>query len=141
MILTVGMGAFAQDAQQDSGSGTRSEFYVVQIPIERVFAHTKGYIVEYRQTPLVNKKIYIPMEWFVPATGENKGTARKGEIILMGTGALWPHISVYYKDGVVDHVRLYVRRDGHHFTWGYVNPAENIDAHFENITDLKIEYK
>lgn len=150
IMLAIGAAvAFAQDAQQqDNGSdSSRSDLYVVQIPIERVFLHRKGYVVEYRKTPLVNKRVYIPIEWFIPARDSEgkiskEQPPRKGEVILVGTGRNWPHLAVYYnKDGAVDHIRLYVRRDERHFTWGQVlNPSE-IDANFENITEIKLEYK
>ncbi|MDR2468043.1 MAG: hypothetical protein LBD22_03690 [Spirochaetaceae bacterium] len=134
---------FAQDAaaaQGQSGGGFgESEFYVVQIPIERVFTHRKGYIIEYRKSPFVNKRVYIPNEWFIPVKGNAEPL--KAEIILTGTGKRWPQMSLYYKDGVVDHVRLYLRRDQRHFTWGILPPISDYDSQFENITDLKLEYK
>ena len=143
LVLGAAGAAGIANAQENTGGDdtniTRSDFYVVQIPIERVFAHNKGYMVEYRKTPLVNKTVFLPMEWFVPSK-ENTGPL-KGEVVLMGTGKNWPYMSVYYKDGKMDHVRLHVRRDDRHFTWGYIGPNADIDKRFENLSDLQLEYK
>lgn len=129
----------AQDAQAEEGGAlSRSPFYVVNVPIERVFSYTKGYIVEYRKSPLVNKVLYLPIEWFAPV--KEAGVVRKAEIVLMSSGKHWPHLSVYYKDGAIDHIRLYVRRNAAHFTWGSVTPSPEVDAGFANATELKIEY-
>jgi hypothetical protein len=130
-----------QQAEEQAGRSPayESEFYVVQVPIEKIWVHNKGYAIQYRKTPLVNKMAYLPLSWFVPSA-ENTG-ALKGEVVLMGPGKDWPHLCIYYKGGVMDHVRLYVRKETGHITWGNMKPYAEYDKYFENAGDLKIEYK
>ncbi|MDR2510332.1 MAG: hypothetical protein LBC77_06780 [Spirochaetaceae bacterium] len=136
--VVFGLTALPAEAQQEGEGGpfNRSEFYVVHLPIEKVWVHNKGYIVEYRKTPLVSKKVFLPIEWFLPS--KEVGAARKGEIILTGTGKSWPHMSVYYKGGAIDHIRLFVRRNERHFTWGALQMSADYD--FDE-SAVVIEYK
>ncbi|MDR2481759.1 MAG: hypothetical protein LBD07_05675 [Spirochaetaceae bacterium] len=126
--------AFTQDS---AGSSQESEFYVVQIPIERIYAHNKGYIIEYRKTPMIDRQLYLPIDWFIYSK-ETKEPL-KGEIILLGSGKVWPHLSIYYKDGAIDHIRVYVRKESWHQTWGYTAPSSSLDAKFDNLSELKID--
>lgn len=137
LCVVVPVSVSAQDAagQGQEAAVGRSQFYVVQLPIEKIFTYSKGYIIEYRKTALVSKKLYIPMEWFLLA----KDT-RKADILLTRSGPEWPHVSLYYKGNTVDHVKIYARRDQNHFTWGMVRPDSSWDKEFENITDLKVEF-
>jgi hypothetical protein len=141
--LCFGVGAFvslsAQEAEQAQAAANQSEFYVTQLPIEKIWTHNKGYVVQYRKTPMINKLVYLPLSWFVRSE-ENPGPM-KGEVVLMGTGKDWPHLSIYYKAGVFDHVRLYVRKAGSHVTWGSIPPYTDYDKDFENVSDLKIDYR
>jgi hypothetical protein len=130
----------AQDAAaEESGPVKTSGYYVVQVPIEKIWTHNKGYIVQYRKTPLIDRKAYLPLSWFLRP--EDNSVPRKGEIILMGPGKTWPHIVVYYKDGAFDHVRLYVRRELGHISWGRIEPYSSFDEYFSNVDDLKLEFK
>ncbi|MDR2864637.1 MAG: hypothetical protein LBV68_03390 [Spirochaetaceae bacterium] len=129
----------AQEAAKGSGTERESEFYVVQVPIEKIWSHNKGYVIQYRKAALMDRKAYLPLSWFVRE--DSTSEAPKGEIILLGPGKVWPHMSIYYKGGTVDHVRLYLRKEPDHITWGRIDPHSDYDKNFENITDLKIDYK
>jgi hypothetical protein len=48
---------------------------------------------------------------------------------------------IYYKDGAFDHVRLYVRRERSHISWGRIEPYSAFDEYFNNIDDLKLDFK
>jgi hypothetical protein len=145
--LFLGTGALvplsSQQAEQPEQAGQspayESEFYVAQVPIERIWAHNKGYVVQYRKTPLINKMAYLPLNWFA-RSDENSG-APKGEVILMGSGKNWPHMTIYYKGGVMDHVRLYVRKETGHITWGNMKPYAEYDKYFEGVDSLKMDYR
>jgi hypothetical protein len=110
-----------------------SEYFYVNVPIVRVFPYRKGYVVEYKKSPAGRGRVYLPMEWF-------SGAAAKGEYISMPTGTAWPYLAIYYKSGEFSHVRLYVRRDLRHETWGNIPLNVNLDEHFENVTDIKLEF-
>ena len=107
--------------------------YAVTVSIERVYPYRKGYIVKYRQG--VNKIVdaYLPLEWF-------GGALAKGDLVLMGSGKDWPHLTVYYRDGQFDHVRLYVRKERGHETWGTVPFNVNIDDKFEGVEEIQLQF-
>ena len=109
----------------------RSEYYYVNVSLERVVPHTLGYIVTYRKGNFGLAESYLPIKWF-------SGTAGKAELIRLGGTADWPYLSVFFKGGKVDHVRLYVRREFAHQSWGVLPPGKNVDERF-NVEDLILE--
>ncbi|MDR3168043.1 MAG: hypothetical protein LBT93_08865 [Treponema sp.] len=111
----------------------RSEYYYVTVPIERIYPYRRGYVVSYQKGVTGIATVYLPVEWFTAASG-------KGELITLGSGTTWPHLTVYYRAGQFSHVRLYVRRERGHESWGNVPLNVNIDDRFENIDDLKLEF-
>jgi hypothetical protein len=116
-------------AQEDGGS-----LYYVNVPIVKVYPYTKGYVVTYNIGTRSNRlaTAYLPAEWFAPG-------GLKGEVVdVKGTQA--PSLTVVYRDGAFDHVKLYVRRDRRDASWGYMPLSTNIDDRFEDVTDLTIEY-
>jgi hypothetical protein len=125
------MPVIAQQNTQPANKG--SEYYYVNVPVEKIYPYRKGYVVAYRKGVNQLSRAYLPMEWFTDAAG-------KGELIYMGSGTSWPYLTVYYKNGEFSHVRLYVRRDRGHSTWGNVPLSVNIDDRFENIEDFKLEF-
>lgn len=130
----------AQEAgAENSGPVKSSEYYVVQVPVEKIWIHNKGYVVQYRKSALVDKKAYLPLSWFV-LSEDNPGPF-KGEIIPIGPGKTWPHLAIYYKDGVFSHVRLYIRREPGHISWGRIEPYSSFDEQFQNADDFKLDFK
>jgi hypothetical protein len=111
----------------------KSEYYYFNVPIERIYPYRKGYVVSYRKIGGSIANMYIPVEWFTEA-------ASRGELITIGSGSSWPHATVYYKAGQFSHVRLFVRRERGHESWGNVPLNINLDDRFENVNDLKIEF-
>jgi hypothetical protein len=121
-------------AQQNTQAATKeSEYYYVNVPVEKIYPYRKGYVVAYRKGVNQLARAYLPVEWFTDAAGT-------GELIYIGPGTAWPYLTVYYKNGEFSHVRLYARRDRGHSTWGNVPLSVNIDDQFENIEDLKLEF-
>ena len=119
---------FAQDIEENE-----SEFYYVSVPIEKIYTHRNGYVVAYRKFSNQMAQIYIPMEWFSDPTG-------KADMVITGSGPLWPQMTLYYKSGEFSHVRLIVRRDRHHATWGVVPLYVDIDDYFQGVEELRLEY-
>ena len=111
----------------------QSEYYYVNIGIEKIYPYRAGYIVQYRKGLYQFGRAYLPSEWFT-------STAGKGEIILLPRGNAWPSMTVYYKEGEFSHVRLYVHRWNSHQTWGNVPQNVNLDSNFDDIESVKIEY-
>jgi hypothetical protein len=120
-------------AQEVIPEKSKSEYYYVNVPIEKIYPYRKGYMVLYRKGVTDMARTYLPIEWFTEAAG-------RGELIPLGTGSTWPSLSVYYKNGEFSHVRLYVRRDISHVTWGTIGPGVNIDNEFDNVDDLRLEF-
>ena len=129
VILVTGMPVFAQD----NNEGKNSEYYYVNVSLEKIWPYRAGYIVQYRKGLNRFARAYLPSEWFTNAAG-------KGEIINLPPGLAWPSMSVYYKEGEFSHVRLYVHRSFNHATWGSVPQNVNIDSQFENVETLNLEY-
>ena len=129
-ILTGGSTLFAQ---QSSREGHESEYYYVNITLEKIYPHSAGYIVQYRKGINRVGTTYLPSEWFTH-------TAAKGEIIKLPPGKDWPTMSVYYKNGEFSHVRLYVHRQHTHQTWGNVPQNANINERFENIETIQLDF-
>ena len=136
-IFFAGTSVFAQNKKE----GSDSDYYYVNISLEKIWPYRKGYIVQYRRGGYQFARSYIPAEWFSSPTG--KGEERKppkGEIIKLSKGPAWPSMSVYYKNGEFSHVRLYVHALASHQTWGIVPLYVNIDSNFENIEEIKLKF-
>ena len=73
--------------------------------------------------------VYIPSRWFVPGG--------KAELIR-GSGPSYPYLVVFYKDGVFDHLRLYVQKDIKDSSWGLLAPDAG-KGKFDG-EDLKLEF-
>jgi hypothetical protein len=133
-LLLVLAGVLPLVAQQNNASSSGKEgIYALTISLERVYPYRKGYVVKYRKG--INEVVdaFLPNEWF-------EKTGNKGDLILMGSGPVWPYMTVFYKDGEFDHVRLYVRKERSHESWGDVPLHINIDDRFENVESLALEF-
>jgi hypothetical protein len=118
---------------QNVSAKNQSEYYYVNVPVEKIYIYKAGYVLQYRKG--VNKigTLYIPNEWFTDA-------ASKGELVNLPKGKEWPTLTVFYKEGEFSHMRLYVHRWRGHSTWGLVPPTVNLDSKFENVETLEIEF-
>lgn len=81
-----------------------SAYYYVNVPLEKVYRTGLGYMILYRKGANELGQAYLPVKWFEKSAG-------KGELIRMEGGKQWPYLSIYYKEGKVDHVRLFVRTE------------------------------
>ncbi|MDR2020221.1 MAG: hypothetical protein LBQ14_05570 [Treponema sp.] len=129
LVFSLGLPLFAQEKRQFK----ESEFYYVSVPIEKIFSYRNGYVVVYRKGVNQMARTYLPLEWFVDAGG-------KAEQITLGPGKAWPYLTIYYKSGQFSHIRVYIRRERTHETWGVVPMNTNIDEYFEGIEDIKLEF-
>ena len=110
-----------------------SEYYYINVPIEKIYAYKEGYIVLYRKGVNQMARTYLPYNWFTDIGGV-------GEAIMIGSGTEWPSMSVYYKNGEFSHVRLRLRRARAHESWGVVPLTVNLDEHFRDVEDVKLEF-
>jgi hypothetical protein len=133
MIIVIGLSAAMPLFAEKISEGSESEYYYVNVPLEKIYPYRKGYIVVYRKGVNQMTKTYLPEEWFTDAAG-------KGDLITLPRGAAWPYLAVYYKGGEFSHVRLYIHPSKAHVTWGNVPMYTNIDDQFENIEDIRLEF-
>jgi hypothetical protein len=127
--LAVCLPVFAQNQKDERDS----EYYYVNIPLEKIFPYHKGYVVQYRKGLFQYGRAYLPAEWFTAA-------AAKGEVIVLPPGKVWPSLTIYYKNGAFSHVRLYIHRLPSHESWGNIPQSINIDDKFDYIESIAIEY-
>ena len=121
-------------AQNTGRKFDESNYYFFTFTIERIYVHRLGYVVMYRTGSNRITTTYIPHEWFNTIGG-------RGEVIGLGPGSEWPSMIIYYKDGEFSHVRLRLRRDRLHETWGVVPLNANIDDEFLSVTnEIKLEF-
>jgi len=128
ITLAVGLPVFAQNQKDERDSG----FYYVNITLEKIFPYRRGYIVQYRKGLFQYGRAYLPAEWFTDADS-------KGEIVTLPPGTAWPSLTIYYKDGVFNHVRLYIHRLRTHTSWGNVPSSINIDDKFDYIDTVQLD--
>jgi hypothetical protein len=127
---------------QEENSKIGSPYYYVNVPIERVYPYKKGYIIDYQTgtTGTRTARTYIPLEWFETGPRAETGEPPKGDVILMGAGTAWPYLTVYYKEGEFSHVRLYLRKERNHRSWGSLQRGVNLDEHFEDVTTIELAF-
>jgi hypothetical protein len=129
VILAVGLPVFGQNQKDERDS----EYYYVNVSLEKIFPYRKGYVVQYRKGLFQYGRAYLPSSWFTDP-------GAKGEVITLPPGKSWPTMSVYYKDGEFSHVRLYVHHVPTHASWGSIPQSVDIDTNFDYIDQVKIEY-
>jgi len=110
-----------------------SNFYYFNYPIESIYVYRLGYMIVYRGNSNRMSRTFIPHEWF-------QGMGAKGEIVYLGAGNEWPTMTVYYNSGDFSHVRLRLRRDRSHQTWGLIPLNMNLDEYFQNIEEIDLEH-
>ena len=136
-LATFGIQAGAVLAQNEPPGGLsgKSPYGVITVPIEKIYSHSKGYVVEYRKNGMGTERLYLPLEWFTLRV--NMETVRKGELYKIKNDNVLPYLSVYYRDGKTDHVKLYVR-DNSHPTWGTILSGVNLDDQFNGVEEITV---
>jgi hypothetical protein len=118
-------------AQTEKDPEKWSDLYYITVPIEKIYPHTLGFMVLYRKNNTELGRLYIPDEWLNKAGG-------KGELIYLPNDETWPYLVIYYKQGEFYRVRLFVKRNKNHSSWGVLPQGTNISDNF-NIEELKLE--
>jgi len=116
---------------QGGGKDYSSNFYYVNVPVEKVFIYKKGYVVLFRQSGLSLGQAYIPYEWFAI-------DSRKAELQYLPSGKTLPSMSVFYSGGAFHSVRLYVHQNPSHDTWGFIPFSTNLDDRFEGVESIDL---
>ncbi|MCK5737335.1 MAG: hypothetical protein KAH21_12695 [Spirochaetaceae bacterium] len=116
LLLFCTAGAFAQKFENES------EIYPKTLHIGRIYNHSKGFRVDYIRQDYTVGSFWAPIEWF-------RGTASTGEITY-GESKAYPYVTFYYKDGAVDHFRLYLIENPAHESWGSLDPGTDYSDRF-----------
>lgn len=119
-VLVLGVVALAA-----FGQIVDSEYFVRTIYLNEVLTHQAGFKVNYTAADYSRVEVYIPNDWFSTAGG-------KAEIIYTPSESA-PYMNVYYLNGEFSHVRLYVKQDRNHLSWGRLE-AEDVGARFDKET-------
>lgn len=108
-----------------------SDLYVKTIYIVKVFNDNLGFRVDYQTSNMELHSIYMPQKWFGKAAGY-------GEVVY-GNHPSAPYLSVWYKDGKVDHFRLYLKKDYSDPSWGDFKVTGDNEDLFQ-VDELTIVY-
>lgn len=116
-------------------SATTSPYYTKSVVITKVFPHKLGYKVFYMANDLVNREAYLPNSMF----GEQKSGDTERSRIFSGYDKAYPYMTIFWRDGVFSHVKLYIKSDYGDTTWGaFANPSDH-DDRFRN-AELKFDF-
>jgi hypothetical protein len=129
VLATLCAGTFLYAQQFTS----ESDYYYFSFPIEKIYVYRMGYMVVYRGNSNKMSRTFVPHEWF-------NTMGAKGEIVYLGAGREWPSMTVYYNSGEFSHIRLKLRRDRSHETWGVIPLSVNLDDYFQNVEEIDLEY-
>lgn len=126
LLFFAGFYAYAQDKEIEE-----TNMFVKTMPITRIYTHKLGYKVLYLKNDLNFGEFYIPLKWFDVAG--NKG------VIIRGSDPSYPYFSIFWKDGEFHSVKLYVKRDLRHESWGALTLLPDISEKFE-VDELELEF-
>lgn len=105
-------------------SAAESEYYVKTLYIQKVYSHSLGYKIEYRRSnSMYLAQAYLPLEWF--------GSPDSPAKLVYANDNSVPFINIYWKNGVFDHLVLFVHQSFQHLSWGTLQQTEDIAARFD----------
>lgn len=115
-------------------------FFCVTIPAYKIYPHSKGYIFTYRKNSVEIGRLFFPYEWFWNKPGGSEGAIKGVPITLRPGNTVWPHVSIFYRNGEFSYVKLYTRQDVGHQSWGLRSMSPGFDAAFENADPPILEF-
>ena len=121
LLMVVAMFAFAEE----------STMFVKTMPIIRIYSHRMGFKVLYLKNNFTLGEFYVPLRWFDEA-------AAKG-LLVKGLEAEYPYFSIFWKDGEFHSVKLYVKENLQHATWGTLGREEDVTGKFD-VDSLVLEF-
>ena len=133
IIVLIFMALLSPVFAQDISERNRSDMYYINVPVERVFPTSRGFIVQYRSGNNQITTIGIPNEWFTAA-------ASRAELIQLPRGPNWPTMSVFYREGEFSHIRLYVHRVRGHQTWGNLPQSADVSRFFSDSDTFEFRF-
>jgi len=126
LIVTLVVMVAGFPVAQEQEQNNESELFVHTVYLNQVFRHRLGFKVTYTAENLDYKEVYIPTSWFTQAAG-------KGELIETSSKSA-PYMDVYFQNGEFSHVRLFVKDNPFHVTWGRLEDEPNAEEKFNTDT-------
>jgi hypothetical protein len=128
LFVVVMMAAVPLAAQEAQETGS---YFSVTIPAYKIYPHAKGYVFTYRKNSTETARLFFPREWFRRSLVSNEEPA-KGILKILDKNDVWPRIALFYRNGQFSYVKLYVRPEVTHESWGSTVSGITFDAEFEN---------
>jgi hypothetical protein len=129
IIVCLGVSfVYSQDATSDE------RVYVKTFPLFKILAHELGYKIFYTKKGTDVGTAFIPFAWFTRAIDIAQ--------VTWGDDTSYPYCAVYYVNGKLDHITLYLQENMEHFSWGILNKtATEVKAEYnQDPASFKIEY-
>jgi hypothetical protein len=104
ILLLIGLVAVSASGQQ------QKDLYTKSAVILKIYTHQLGYKVFYLKEDAEVASFFAPSEWFYGASG--RGT------IVWGQQYDYPYLTVYWENGEFKYLKLFLRRNMQHETWG-----------------------
>jgi hypothetical protein len=103
---------FAQEQEDERMFGDQtSDVFYIKVHVERIIMAGTGYLVQYRMLSSPRLGIVgIPFSWFTHASA-------RAEMVNLPRGPSMPSMSIFFRNGEFDFVRLHVHRNRSHRTW------------------------
>jgi hypothetical protein len=133
IVVLIFMAVISPVFAQNYSSGSSGNMYYHNVPIEKIYMSGPGYVVQYRKGVNEVGTVGLPYEWFTKA-------GSYAEIMKLPPGADWPSMSVFYKDGSFNYVRLYVHSSKRHTTWSVVPQGADVSRFFGDMEAFKIDF-
>lgn len=128
VFLAVISPIFAQQKDEKKES-----FYYINVPVEKIFPSSEGYIVMYRSSTTLISTIGIPNDWFYDSAGN-------AQMVKLPLASDWPTMTVFYVDGKFSHVRLYTHPVKSHSTWGNIPQGTDVSSFFKDKDSFKLQF-
>lgn len=98
------------------------EAYVKTAHIAAIALHPLGYRLTYLRTDNTWGNLYVPLTWF-------GGVVAKADIGF-GFGPQYPYFSIFWVDGVFDHISIHAMENYQDPTWMVLDPSIDLSAQF-----------
>ncbi len=108
-----------------------SDYYYKTVRIVKAYIHSQGYRLVYLKSDLSGAAIHIPLTWITSAE-------RKAEIVF-GDDPAYPYFSVFWKNGVFSHVRVYLKKSFNDLSWGELDDSLDLSGKFD-IDSLSLQF-
>ncbi|OQX29106.1 MAG: hypothetical protein B0D92_05525 [Spirochaeta sp. LUC14_002_19_P3] len=116
LLVAAAMSAYAQQFENES------EFYVKTLPVNRIYLYNPGYRIDYIRQDSSIGTLWAPAEWF-------RKPATMGKVVY-GKGNEYPYVSFFFKNGVLDHFRLYLIQNKLDDSWGDMGSEADYQGKF-----------